>query len=223
MIHFRPSRLCLGQCLEELAAAGAPAAATLLDMIRDGRLADDEARNGPRLYLADDCLSGPWTAAMIGGTWGWAWLRVSPDIDIATSTIRAPDLTPAPRPALSMTWETFRMMERPAASPPRWTRVRIEIGAESFDRLLSPVEGPLQIAPAQEAVEADPRGVAIIAALRDRGNPPEEISWDKFWEAVIEAGGKDPKNPPRGWGSKSIERRTRKILENRPTRQHKDV
>jgi hypothetical protein len=160
--------------------------ALLDDMIRDGRRwADEVDRNGPPLYFADTRLNNPLFQTEIERRWGWSWLREAPDVDIDASTILAPDLTPEPQPALSMTQTTLRQFPPPPpALPLRWSRVGLEIEAESFYRLLPSPEAivagarpeaePATAAPSHTASLADIERQVVIAAaeLKAKGKTP---------------------------------------------------
>jgi hypothetical protein len=178
---FRRSRLKLRECL----VSGDLPVDTLVDMIRDGRCWDEELdRNGPRLYFGDHRLNNTWFEHYIERVWGWGWLRENPDIDIDASTILAPDLTP--EPPLSMTETTFRQrLPSPPAPPRRWARMGLEIGADSFYRLLPSAEAaavaappeaePAAAAPSRTASQAElEKQVKIVVAERKAvGKTPE--------------------------------------------------
>jgi hypothetical protein len=152
-------------------------------MIRDGQRWDGEIdRNGPRLYFGDERLNDPLYQYEVGSRWGWGWLRENPDIDIATSTILAPDLTPEPRPVLSVTQATLRQLQpSPHATPRRWRRMRLEIGGESFLPLFSPIGAAdatpeeWSSRPASEA-EIGREVVAAVAALKAAGATPSQAA-----------------------------------------------
>jgi hypothetical protein len=102
------------------------------------------------------------------------------------SAVRAPDAQPAAPPE----------PQQPQSLP-------------GDDQIPSPVQ------PEPDKGNGDDRDKAIVAALRDYGEPPKEIRWEKFSAVVQKACGYDPKKPPWGYGPKTIERRTRVIFAHR--------
>jgi hypothetical protein len=181
---FSPSRLTLGKCRDELAARNA--ADALTDMIRDGRRwSEEHDRNGPLLYFGDSGLSrlnNPLYQHEIECIWGWGWLRESPDLDVGTSMIKAPDLNPDPGPELSGIQKTLREVSRLYAPPPlaprrRWIPTRLTIDTADFYRAL----GESTPEPAEPPQEAPPQPGQQPAAgdkplSRHRGPLPKKLN-----------------------------------------------
>ena len=77
-------------------------------------------------------------------------------------------------------------------------------------------------AKAVESAEDDPRERGIIAVIDRLGEPGKGgvVPWGRFWEEVLRTCRYDPakvkKKAPQGYGLRTIQNLTRKILKERP-------
>jgi hypothetical protein len=160
-------------------------------MIKDGRRWSKERRNGPRLYFGDgslNFLNNPFSAYIVEGDWGLAWLRENPDLDIEASTIRAPKRSGAPPPASTLseiTRETMRQLggltgrDPVVRSAPEWAVTPLRIDADDFFRSLESFRRSEEKALSKSATEAqEPESSRLGQHPQRREDKPPRIKFD---------------------------------------------